>query len=166
MNPFVRRYFTADEIRGAAATDLNDRPEAIKAALANFPGSLPSQRLTTEWIVRLLDHVLGTHVTNYLLSGNTPTVLLTAGNLFEDHLCRNLIQGKDLQLNLLVNIFKECAYVEGVQLENAQEYLRGHLTAVAVPEDLCLTVLATLTTNDQFTVPWTLIQTWNEPAAL
>jgi hypothetical protein len=159
MSVFQRRKIEGDELRQMPPFD-GDVPPPYIHVINTFAGLPGVGRISVNSIVRVLDYALGRNTTSKLLSGNAPLVVMTAGPLIEDQLRRVTVPNKDLQTNLMINILKECAHVEGLaaQPQVRLDYARLALNNYDFDQDFRDHIYTVLATKNQIMVPWQLIE--------
>ncbi|HWT40125.1 MAG TPA: hypothetical protein VN081_02535 [Dongiaceae bacterium] len=158
MSVFQRRRIDGDDLRHAPSLD-GDCPAQYMRVIQTFPGLPGPFRISVTAIVRALDLALGTKNTELLLSGNTPTVIMTAGPIIEDQMSKVTVPNKDLQTNLMTNILKECAHVEGLPPNPAARlaHVQQLLARFDFDQTFAQHVYNVLAHNDAIMVPWQLI---------
>lgn len=157
MNAFERRPFTAEDIKQCPQGDINRHP-LYRKITTTYPCVPGSPHLPTPTIINVMERVLGRHNTETLLSGNTPTALMSAGYVIEDHMRTFTVPDKDLQVNLLINIIKENAYVEGVAPINRGLYLSQSLSRLQTTPEFVQAINNVLGNHQCMDVPFLLIE--------
>lgn len=157
MNAFVRRPFTAEEVKQCPQGDHSRHP-LYRKIITTYPHVPGSPHLPTHHIISVMELALGRHNTESLLTGNTPTVLMQAGYVIEDHMRTYTVPDKDLQVNLMINILKENAYVEGITPPNRGLYLTQSLNRLRITPDFIQAINNVLGNHDCMDVPFMLVE--------
>lgn len=118
MTDFVRQALTAETVQAIRAFDQTTG--TTYKQYMNIPTT--SRYFKTPQLLAILQVVLGERILTYFLKEDSERTFYVAGNVIDDHMRINQLRGKDLQVNLVVNIILQIVRAQNLPKANRFGY--------------------------------------------
>lgn len=152
-----RRVFTAAQIAQLPTHGVCKHP-----VLADYLAQTPARPgIAPELILAASVEALGPAVLGVFLTDNAEATLSTAGMIIEDHLRKEDLTPKDLQVNLVVNILVKCVRARNLPKEQRYVYGENLVRKCNFDNQFKLAIKKSLFDADAVNLPWLVIAHYN-----